>query len=163
MQGRAEMTLSTVVGPDAAARRLHDRRGQRLATAIVALSARPGTQDGGQLLEGIFQAAKEQEKREAERPVIVAVTVGGEEHSTLPAHHVLDQLAKSGSTLYVIAVANTQLRAMRPIDKPSALLEENLNLSEVLGEGPEADAAAGARSSSPLPGSPQACSESPRS
>ncbi len=26
---------------------------------------------------------------------------------------------------------------MRPIDKPSALLEENLNLSEVLGEGPK--------------------------
>ena len=26
---------------------------------------------------------------------------------------------------------------MRPIDKPSVLLEENLNLSEVLGEGPK--------------------------
>jgi VWFA-related protein len=136
MQGRGEMTLSTVVGQT---QRLVDYTTDvdRLATAIVALTARPGTPDGGQLLEGIFQAAKDQEKREAERPVIVAVTVGGEEHSTLPAHHVLDQLARSGSTLYVITVANNTLRVMRPIDKPSALLEENLNLSEVLGEGPK--------------------------
>lgn len=136
MQGRGEMTLSTVVGQT---QRLveYTTDADRLATAIVALMARPGTPDGGQLLEGIFQAAKEQEKRDAERPVIVVVTVGGEEHSTLPAHHVLDQLARSGSTLYVITVANNTLRVMRPIDKPSALLEENLNLSEVLGEGPK--------------------------
>jgi VWFA-related protein len=136
MQGRGEMTLSTVVGQT---QRLVEYTTDldRLATAIVALTARPGTPDGGQLLEGIFQAAKEQEKRDAERPVIVVVTVGGEEHSTLPAHHVLDQLARSGSTLYVITVANNTLRVMRPIDKPSALLEENLNLSEVLGEGPK--------------------------
>ena len=136
MQGRSEMTLSTVVGQT---QRLveYTTDVDRLASAIVALTARPGTPDGGQLLEGIFQAAKEQEKRDAERPVIVVVTVGGEEHSTLPAHHVLDQLARSGSTLYVITVANNTLRVMRPIDKPSALLEENLNLSEVLGEGPK--------------------------
>ena len=136
MQGRAEMSLSTVVGQT---QRLLDYTPDvdRLTNAIVALTARPGTPDGGQLLEGIFQAAKDQEKREAQRPVILAVTVGGEEHSTLPAHHVLDQLARSGTTLYVISVANTTLRAIRPIDKPSALLEENLNLSEVLGEGPK--------------------------
>jgi VWFA-related protein len=136
MQGRAEMALSTVVGQT---QRLVDYTPdvEKLTTAIVSLSARPATQDGGQLLEGIFQAAKDQEKREAQRPIILTVTVGGEEHSTLPAHHVLDQLARSGTTLYVIAVANTTLRAMRPIDKPSSLLEENLNLSEVLGEGPK--------------------------
>ena len=136
MQGRAEMALSSVVGQT---QRLVDYTTdvEKLTTAIVSLSARPATQDGGQLLEGIFQAAKDQEKREAQRPIILTVTVGGEEHSTLPAHHVLDQLARSGSTLYVIAVANTTLRAMRPIDKPSSLLEENLNLSEVLGEGPK--------------------------
>ena len=136
MQGRAEMTLSSVVGQT---QRLVDYTtdAERITKALAELTARPATQDGGQLLEGIFQAAKDQEKRVAPRPVIVVVTVGGEEHSTLPAHHVLDQLAKSGTTLYVISVANTQLRAMRPIDKPSLLLEENLNLNEVLGEGPK--------------------------
>ena len=96
MQGRAELSLSTVVGQT---QRLVDYTTdvEKLTGAIVSLSARPATHDGGQLLEGIFQAAKDQEKREAKRPVILAVTVGGEEHSTLPAHHVLDQLAKSGT------------------------------------------------------------------
>jgi VWFA-related protein len=136
LQGRGEMSLSTVMGQT---HRLVDytQDAERLTGAIVSLSARPATHDGGQLLEGIFQAAKEHEKREAERPVIVAVTVGGEEHSTLPAHHVLDQIARAGSRLYVISVANTTLRAMRPIDKPGALLGENLSLNEVLGEGPK--------------------------
>jgi VWFA-related protein len=136
LQGRAEMSLSSVVGQT---QRLVDYTAnvEKLVEAIVQLTARPGTPDGGQLLEGIFQAARDQEKREAQRPVIVVVTVGGEEHSTLPAHHVLDQLAKSGSALYVISVANSSLRQTRQIDKPSLLLEENLNLSEVLGEGPK--------------------------
>ena len=136
LQGRATISLSSVVGQT---HKLVDYTPdvQKLTAAIVGLSARPGTPDGGQLLEGIFQTARDQEKREATRPVIVAVTVGGEEHSTLPAHHVLDQLAKSGSTMYVISVASSALRSTRAIDKPSALLDENLNLSEVLGEGPK--------------------------
>ena len=136
LQGRAEMSLHSVVGQT---QKLVDytANAEKLVEAIVQLTARPGTPDGGQLLEGIFQAAKDQEKREAQRPVIVAVTVGGEEHSTLPAHHVLDQIAKSGTTLYVISVASASLRQTRQIDKPASLLEENLNLSEVLGEGPK--------------------------
>ena len=136
LQGRAEMSLSSVMGQT---HKLveYTSNAQKLVDAIVQLSARPAIPDGGQLLEGIFQAARDQEKREASRPVIVAVTVGGEEHSTLPAHHVLDQLAKSRSSLYVISVANSAIRQTRAIDKPSLLLEENLNLSEVLGEGPK--------------------------
>jgi VWFA-related protein len=136
MQGRAEMSLSTVYGQT---QRLVDYTAdvEKLTAAIAALTARPSTPDGGQLLEGIFEASKEQQKREAQRPIIVALTVGGEEHSTLPAHHVLDQLAKSGTALYVVRVGNSQIRATVRIDKPSALLNENLNLSEVLGEGPK--------------------------
>jgi VWFA-related protein len=136
LQGRAEMALSTVVGQT---HRLVDYTTDvgKLGEVITTLSARPGTPDGGQLLEGIFQASREQEKRESVRPVIVALTVGGEEHSTLPAHHVLDQLAKSGSKLYVIQVANSALRSTVQITQPRQLLGENLNLSEVLGEGPK--------------------------
>jgi len=109
LQGRAVISLSSVVGQT---HKLVDYTTdvEKLTAAIVGLSARPGTPDGGQLLEGIFQTAKDQEKRETTRPVIVVVTVGGEEHSTLPAHHVLDQLAKSGSTMYVIPVASSALR-----------------------------------------------------
>ncbi len=136
LQGRAEIAMSSVVGQT---QKLVDytTNMDALQTAISTLTARPGTPDGGQLLEGIFQAAKDQEKREARRPVIVALTVGGEEHSTLPAHHVLDQLAKTGTALYVISVASSQLRGRVAVSKPSALLDENLNLSEVLGQGPK--------------------------
>ncbi len=136
LQGRAEIAINSVVGQT---QKLVDytTNMDALQTAISTLAVRPGTPDGGQLLEGIFQAAKDQERREAARPVIVALTVGGEEHSTLPAHYVLDQLAKSGSVLYVISVAASTLRPRVPVGKPSALLEENLNLGEVLGQGPK--------------------------
>jgi VWFA-related protein len=135
-QGRAEIAVSSVTGQTQTLVE-YTTNVDTVVNAIATLTARPGTNDGGQLLEGIFQAARDQEKREAQRPVIVALTVGGEEHSTLPAHHVLDQLAKSGSALYVIQVAGASLRPMVRVDKPAALLNENLNLSEVLGEGPK--------------------------
>lgn len=136
LYGRAEIALSSVVGQT---HRLVDYtpNADKVIEAAMGLSARPGTPDGGQLLEGIFQASKDQQKRAATRPVIVALTVGGEEHSTVPAHNVLDQLAKSGSTLYVIQVAGTLLRPTVQITQPRQLLGENLNLSEVLGEGPK--------------------------
>ena len=135
-QGRAEVALSSVTGQT---QLLVDytKDLDRVINAAVTLTARPGTNDGGQLLEGIFQSARDHERREAPRPVIVALTVGGEEHSTLPAHHVLDQLAKSGSVLYVIQVAGTSLRPTVPITQSRQLLGENLNLSEVLGAGPK--------------------------
>ena len=136
LQGRAEIAVSTVYGQT---HRLVDYtpRVDTVVEAIVTLSARPSTPDGGQLLEGIFQASKDQQKRGGTRPVIVALTVGGEEHSTVPAHQVLDQLAQSRTTLYVIQVASSVLRPTVPITQSRQLLGENLNLSEVLGEGPK--------------------------
>jgi VWFA-related protein len=136
LQGRAEFALSTVEGQHL---KLVDYTTnlERLSTALSQLSARPATNDGGQLLEGIFETAKDLQKRRAPRAIIVVLTVGGEEHSTLPAHHVLDELEKSGAALNVIAINSSTLRAMATVSKPSALLESNLNLSEVLGDGPK--------------------------
>jgi VWFA-related protein len=136
LQGHASMGLSTVVGQT---HKLVDytANAQTVANAAATLSARPGTNDGGQLLEGIYQSARDQQKLETSRPVIVALTVGGEEHSTVPAHLVLDQLAKSRSKLYVIQVAGTMLRPTVPITQSRQLLNENLQLGEVLGEGPK--------------------------
>jgi hypothetical protein len=136
LQGRAEFALSTVQGQHL---RLLDSTTnlERLLVAINQLNARPATNDGGQLLEGIFETAKDFQKRRTARPIIVVLTVGGEEHSTLPAQHVLDELEKSGAALNVIAINSSALRAMVTVSKPSALLESNLNLSEVLGDGPK--------------------------
>jgi len=136
LQGRAEFALSTVEGQHL---RLVDYTSnlERVLAALSQLSARPATNDGGQLLEGIFETAKDLQKRRAPRPIIVVLTVGGEEHSTLPAHHVLEELEKSGAALNVIAINSSALRAMVTVSKPGALLESNLNLSEVLGDGPK--------------------------
>jgi len=134
LQGMAEFSLSTISVQQI---KLVDftSHGDDLTAAINRLVARPATNDGGQLLEGIYDTAKDFQKRFARRPVIVALTVGGEEHSTVPAHHVLEELQKSGAALHVIAVNSAALRGTAVAQKPGALLEENLNLSEVLGDG----------------------------
>jgi len=135
--GRADIAISTVTGQT---QTLVDYTTSMdaLSKAVNTLTARPATNDGGQLLEGIFQTARDQGRRRYACPIIVALTVGGEEHSTVPAHHVLDELAKSGSRLYVVQVAAAQiLRPNVAITAPKQLLGENLNLSEVLGEGPK--------------------------
>ncbi len=136
LQGRAEFALSTVTGQHL---KIVDYTTdvQQLTSAIGQLTARPGTNDGGQLLEGIFETARDFQKRRTRRPIIVVLTVGGEEHSTVPAHHVLEELQKSGAALNVIAINSSALRAMATVSRPGALLEENLNLSEVLGDGPK--------------------------
>jgi hypothetical protein len=134
LQGKAEFAIVTVVGQPL---KLTDytMNGTVLSEALGSLSARPGTPDGGQLLQGIYEAARDLEKREAQRPVIIALSVPGDEHTTLPARHVLDKLKDSGASLHVFLVANSAARQMVAVTKPSALLEENMNLGEVLGDG----------------------------
>jgi VWFA-related protein len=133
--GRAEFAISTVTGQ---LLKLVDytTSTQALSEAIGKLNARPATNDGGQLLDSISETAKELDRRNAPRPVIVALTVGGEEHSTLPAHHVLDILRQSGASLNVVTVVNTALRSQSNPQTASGLLGENMNLNEVLGDGP---------------------------
>lgn len=134
LQDMAEFSLSTI---NVQQTRLVDftADSRQLSAAIGQLVARPAANDGGQLLEGIYDTARDFQKRFARRPVIVALTVGGEEHSTVPAHHVLDELQKSGAALHVIAINSSALRGTAVAQKPGALLEENMNLSEVLGDG----------------------------
>jgi hypothetical protein len=48
---------------------------------------------------------------------------------------VLDKLKDSGASLHVFLVANSASRQMAAVTKPSGLLEENMNLGEVLGDG----------------------------
>lgn len=136
LQGHAEFSISKVTGQT---QKMVDYTsdGRLLGEVLSQLGARPETADGGQLLEGIAETARDFQKRRTLRPVIVALTVGGEEHSTLPAHHVLDELRKSGAALHVISVTNSALRSTVAVQKPAALLGENLNLGEVLGEGPK--------------------------
>ena len=136
LQGHAEFAISKVNGQT---QKLvgYTTDVRELSEAIALLNARPETADGGQLLEGIAETAGEFKNGRVLRAIIVALTVGGEEHSTLPAHHVLDELRKSGAALHVVSVSGSTLRSTVAVAKPSALLGENLNLNEVLGEGPK--------------------------
>jgi hypothetical protein len=131
----AQFSVSTVTGQ---VLRLVDYTNdpRALVDAIGKLNARPATPEGGQLLEGIYEAARNLEEREAERPVIVVFTVGGVEHSPMPASHVLNQLRDSRASLHVFSVTNNLLRSTGTIDRPSILLETAININGVLGDGP---------------------------
>jgi hypothetical protein len=136
MEGRAVMALRSVVGQTMKLVEFTPSV-DALLTAIATLNARPGTPDGGQLLEGISEAALELHKVEAKRPIIIALTVGGEEHSTVNSDFVLNQLRKSGAALYVFSVANSALRPTVVAQTPKDLLQENMHLYRVLGDGPK--------------------------
>jgi hypothetical protein len=136
MEGRAIMALRSVVGQTMKLVEFTPNV-DALLTAIATLNARPGTPDGGQLLEGISEAALELHKVEAKRPIIIALTVGGEEHSTVNSDLVLNQLRKSGAALYVFSVANSALRPTIVAQTPKDLLQENMHLYRVLGDGPK--------------------------
>jgi len=70
------------------------------------------------------------------RRVIIALTVGGEEHSTVNSDHVLDQLRESGAILHVFSVERSALRSTMVASNPKDLLQENMHLHRVLGDGP---------------------------
>jgi hypothetical protein len=136
LQGRGELALRVVVGQ---VRNVLDYTTsfQAWMAAITGLGVRPPTPEGGQLLEGVSEAAKELRRREAQHPVILALTVGGEEHSTLLGRQVLDQLHESRAALHVIFAGNAAVRSADPARNAADLLDRNLNLSQVLGDGPK--------------------------
>jgi hypothetical protein len=136
MEGRAVMALRSVVGQTMKVVEFTPSI-DALMRGIATLNARPETPDGGQLLEGISEAAIELHKVEARRPVIIALTVGGQEHSTVSSDFVLDQLRKSGASLHVFSVAGSSLRASVVAKTPRDLLQENMHLNRVLGDGPK--------------------------
>ncbi len=136
MQGRAEIALRVVTNQ---LQTIVDSTTNANEWLIGAsrVGVRPATPEGGQLLEGIFEAAKDLRRREARHPVILALTVGGPEQSPRQPGQVLDELWRSGAMLHVILVDNPAVRPTRPATKPSDLLEDTFNLSRVLADGPK--------------------------
>ena len=89
---------------------------ERLREAVLRLGVRAETPDGGRVVEAVFDTAKE--LREFDRPVIVLLTDTHAEYSSLPAHHVLEELQRSGAILHVIAVA--RMAQLNPTSVPTA-------------------------------------------
>lgn len=136
IQRRAELSLRVVTGQVRTVLELTSDAKTWMA-GIAQLGVRPPTPDGGQLLEGIADAARSLTAREAKRPVILVLTVGGQEHSTLLGRDVLDLIHKSRAELYVLFAANAAIRSQAAPARAADLLEGNHNLDQVLGDGPK--------------------------
>jgi hypothetical protein len=138
--GRAQFAIKRVVGQVLT---LVDYTSdiERLRQGVGLLKVMTETPRGGQIVEGIFEASKELQRRAVERPIIVVFSDTDSEYSTLPAAHVLNQLQESGAKLYVISVAR-MVRGTLPnsgvvADKPSDLLDKAVDVNQVLGDGPK--------------------------
>jgi VWFA-related protein len=138
--GKAQFAIKRVVGQ---VQTIVDYTGdlERLRQAVGSLKVMTETPKGGQVVEGIFEASKELQRRAVDRPVIVVFTDTTEEYSTLPAAHVLSQLQESGAVLYVISIARMAQGTLPNSgvvpDKPSDLLDKQVDINQVLGDGPK--------------------------
>ena len=136
--GRAQFAIKHVIGQ---AVRLVDYTSdlERLRDAVLKLGLRAETPEGGRVVEAVFDSAKE--LRDFDRPVIVVLTDTHAEYSSLPAQHVMEELQRSGAVLNVVAVA--RMAQLNPSsvptakDKPADLLEHQLDINRVLGDGPK--------------------------
>jgi len=85
----------------------------------------PRNNAGAYLLDALVDASKGLAKREAKRPVIVALTFEGTEYSNLQYQTVLRELEKSGAAFHAIAIGS-----------PSSSLDDEMrNRGQVLAEG----------------------------
>jgi hypothetical protein len=136
LQGRAQIALSVITNQ---VQKVFDYTtdAKTWSAGFARTGVRPSTPEGGQLLEGVFSSATELKRREARRPVIIVLTVGGEEQSPLPSRQVLDELRRSRASLHVLFVNSPAVRPVKPAGTPADLLEGNFNLSRVLGDGPK--------------------------
>lgn len=101
LQGKAAIGIVTVgERPTSVAERTTDVAA--LKKGVSRIFARPGS--GAYLLEGIIDVSRGFQKREAARPVIVALTFEGIEYSNTGYERVLDELYKSGAALHVLSV-----------------------------------------------------------
>lgn len=134
LQGRATISLRIIRGqvqevfgftPDV----------DRWMAGFRQMGVRASTPGGGQLIEGVFDAASELKQREAERPVIVALTTGTGEQSPRRSDVVLNALRESGASLQVVYAVSP--RPSAPATRASDLLEGNFDLDQVLGDGPK--------------------------
>jgi VWFA-related protein len=122
MQGRAEIGIVTV-GDRATSIVPSTTDSAALKKGITRIFARSGA--GAYLLEGIMDVSRGFERREATRPVIVALTMEGVEYSNLQYDQVLKALTASGAVLHVVAVGTPA----------SSMADEMRNRNMVIAEG----------------------------
>ncbi len=98
------------------------------------------TTTGAYLLDGVHDAIEELNRREAERPVIVVLTLESAEFSSRRADRLLDELARSRAVLHVVSFGKPTLKTMTswneaPTQSLRENLDENINRKKFLEDG----------------------------
>ncbi len=137
LQGKGEMAL---VSPGGRNTLLVDftPNVDELYRGIRQLTTRVAT--GAYLLDGIRESVKVLASREAARPVIVVLTLEGEEFSNIRPERLLDELDRSRAALNVVTPGKPTLKTMTAWNQPPAQaerenLDENINRKKVLQDG----------------------------
>jgi VWFA-related protein len=122
LHGKAEIALITIgERPTVVAQYTKDTEQLKQRTGRIF----PRSGSGAYLLDGIVDASRGLAKREADRPVILAVSFEGIDYSNRHYQLVLDELMKSGAALHVIAVGTPS----------SSMTEEMRNRNIVIADG----------------------------
>ena len=122
LQGKAEIGIVTV-GERPTSLVPSTTDANALKKGINRIFARSAS--GAYLLDGIQEVSQGFEKRKADRPVIVVVTMEGVEFSNLQYETVLKALDASGAALHVLSVGMPS----------SSMADETRNLNAVVAEG----------------------------
>lgn len=122
MQGHAEIGIVTV-GERATSLVPSTTDVNALKRGITRVFARSGA--GAYMLDGIEEVSQGFQKRKAERPVIVALTMEGVEFSNLQYDNVLKALDASGAALHVLSIGSPN----------RSMSDEWRNLNMVIAEG----------------------------
>jgi len=101
MQGRARIAIATF-GERPTSIVDYTESTETLKRGVTKIFSRQGA--GSYLLDAIQDVSRGLQKREAERPVIIAITVEGIEFSNVYHQPVLDELRKSGATFHALAI-----------------------------------------------------------
>ena len=124
MAGKAEIAIATV-GERPTSVVEYTTSTEALKRGINTIFARQGA--GAYLLDAIVDVSKGLQKREAARPVILALTIEGIEFSNVYHQPVLDALRESGATFHALVIGT-------PADLST---DEMRNRSIVLAQGTE--------------------------
>jgi hypothetical protein len=107
--GRAALSIS-ILNPQPFRLNDYTTDHEVLRTAIGRIIQRGRTADDPlQLIEAVSWAAKDLQKRELSRPVIVALTNGGEAGGSDVAEFIVDELRESGASLHVVYVGGVPM------------------------------------------------------
>ena len=121
LKGKAEIAVVTV-GERPTSLVQYTTDTAALKKAVGRMFSRPGS--GAYLTEGLLDVSKGLQKRNARRPVIVAITFDGVEYSNQQYQTVLDQLFASRATLHVLEVG------LPPATSDDEMRNRNLVIAE---------------------------------